>query len=91
MVIKMFPCDKCGVCCRKITKVIPLRHLALPNGVCRYLNQNTNLCNIYDNRPIYCNVDAYYNEYLSNQMSREEFYTLNMEHCNELKKLAQDK
>lgn len=81
----MFQCDKCGKCCRNVYKVQQLKHLALSNGICKYLDQTTNLCKIYEQRPIHCNVDAYYKKYMKGKMSIEEFYVMNMECCKELK------
>ena len=77
----MFKCEQCGCCCRKVGKTIIGKHMALPNGICKYLNQETNLCTIYAHRPIFCNVDAYYDKYYINEMSREEFYRLNKLEC----------
>lgn len=82
----MFPCDKCGECCRNVYKVKQLKHLALASGICKHLNQETNLCNIYQQRPLHCNIDAFYDMFLKNIMSIEEFYAMNLECCRELKK-----
>ena len=81
----MFPCDKCGKCCRNVSKVKQLKYLALPDGICKHLDQATNLCRIYQERPIHCNVDAYYQKFLADRMSIEEFYAMNLECCKELK------
>ncbi|MBR4903668.1 MAG: hypothetical protein IKZ53_03280 [Selenomonadaceae bacterium] len=45
-----------------------------------------NLCEIYSERPIFCNVEAYYDKNLSETMSREEFYKMNKSVCERLKK-----
>jgi len=82
----MFPCDKCGACCRNVYKVQQLKHLALASGICKHLDQETNLCKIYQQRPLHCNVDAYYEMFIKNIMSVEEFYAMNLECCKELKK-----
>lgn len=83
----MFNCEQCGCCCRNVGKSILGKHLALPNGVCKYLNQATNLCTIYKSRPIFCNVDAYYEKYLKYELSREEFYKINKQECETLRGL----
>ena len=59
--------------------------MVLPNGVCKFLNDKTNLCQIYSTRPIFCNVDAYYDKFLSHVMSREEFYRQNKLACQKLR------
>lgn len=56
------------------------------DGVCIHLNEETNLCDIYENRPIICRVDECYDRFFSH-MSREEFDHLNTLACLELKQL----
>ena len=77
----MFPCEKCGCCCRKVGEVFFAKYLALPDGSCKNLDQNSNLCKIYDQRPIFCRVDEFYDQKYSSEMSREEFYKINKELC----------
>lgn len=55
------------------------------DGVCRYFDEMTLLCKIYSERPIFCNVDKFYEEYLLLQCSRDEFYLVNYELCKILK------
>ena len=86
----MFPCERCGTCCRKISNVFFAKDMVLPNGVCKFLDENTNLCRIYSTRPIFCNVDAYYEKYLSQRMTREEFYEKNKSACLQLKTHIKD-
>ena len=83
----MFACDKCGSCCRQIGKAFFATDMASPDGVCKYLDRENNLCNIYQNRPIFCNVDAFYDAYFSHEMSREEFYRKNKKMCQKLRGL----
>ena len=77
----MFNCEMCGNCCRRIGKTLFAKGMALPDGSCKYLNKETNLCKIYNERPIFCRVDDYYDKFLFNQMTREEFYRKNKEIC----------
>lgn len=74
-------CKQCGQCCRQVGKTIQGLLLANDNGVCRYLDEKSNLCTIYASRPVFCNVDKYYDLYFSAKMSRDEFYQLNMRCC----------
>ena len=83
----MFNCERCGACCRNVGKTELGKLLALPNGICKYLNQETNLCTIYKNRPIYCNVDKYYEKYLFDKISKQEFYDMNKKECDKLQKV----
>ncbi|MDQ0480263.1 Fe-S-cluster containining protein [Hathewaya limosa] len=56
------------------------------DGVCRYFNCNIKLCSIYENRPEKCNVDKTYERYYKETMSKEQYYKLNYEACERLKK-----
>ena len=80
----MFPCQKCGVCCRHIGSVSFAKKMALPNGVCKFLDERTNLCSRYETRPIFCNVDRFYDKFLADKISREVFYEQNMKACESL-------
>lgn len=55
------------------------------DGVCKYFDDTTHLCTIYDSRPIYCNVDKFYDDFLSEKYTRQEFYDVNYESCKKLK------
>ena len=82
----MFKCDKCGICCTKLNLTELSSELNRGDGVCKYFDKENRICTIYDNRPIICNVDAYYNKYLLDVISLEEYYTLNKNICKKLKK-----
>lgn len=63
-------CTMCGKCCMQVDKVIEslpvianiigIENANFPyshkNGVCEKLDIKTNLCMVYDNRPIICNI-----------------------------------
>lgn len=80
-----FPCDRCGLCCRNLSLSSLYSDLDDGHGVCRYFNAKTNKCNIYERRPLKCNIDAMYNKYYAKVMTREEFYQINMQACSALK------
>ena len=66
------------------------RILLLITALMSHIKSNVilnNLCNIYQNRPIFCNVDAFYDAYFSHEMSREEFYRKNKKMCQKLRGL----
>jgi len=79
----MFECDKCGNCCRNLKMSELYNDLDRGDGICRYLVGN--LCSIYDNRPLKCNIDKSYDEFFSETMSREKFYEENYKICEKLK------
>lgn len=81
----MFQCDCCGMCCMNLSKSSIYSDLDRGDGICKYFNLDTKLCNIYENRPIKCNIDKTYELCFKESMSRNEFYNLNYEACNKLK------
>lgn len=83
-----FSCDCCGLCCRNVGKSFLQVELDRGDGVCKNLSEN-NLCKIYSERPLFCNVDAYWEKYLSEVMSREQFHKINYKVCAELKKAVE--
>lgn len=83
----MFQCDCCGQCCRNIASSSIYSSLDRGDGICKYFDDKTSLCSIYENRPIKCNVDAMYDIYFVNIMTKKEYYDLNYKFCEKLKKL----
>ena len=80
----MFECDSCGLCCMNIYKSEIYSELDRGDGVCEYLSGN--LCSIYENRPLLCRIDECYELFFKDTMSLEEYYRLNIEECEKLKK-----
>lgn len=81
----MFKCDQCGLCCMHVNRAVIDYDINMENGVCRYFNKRTKLCEIYDDRPIFCNVDKFYEKYFRDKYSREDYYSVNYDICNKLK------
>lgn len=79
---EIFPCSKCGECCRHINLIPQLSEFDRGDGICIHLSGN--LCDIYEQRPEICRVDVMYQKYYSEQYSRDTFYRLNMEVCSKL-------
>jgi hypothetical protein len=80
-----FPCCQCGCCCRHVNLSAIYTELDRGDGVCKYLSGN--LCSIYKERPLLCRVDESYERFFSKDMSREEFYRLNLDVCEKLQKM----
>lgn len=59
-------CEKCGLCCKKVN--------------CMHLTKD-NLCSIYENRPLVCNVDKTYDVFFARVMSKQEFEQMNRKVC----------
>ena len=79
----MFPCDKCGACCRNLHLSPLYTELDRGDGVCKYLSEN--LCSIYESRPLLCRVDESYEKFFKEVMSIEEYYRINLDVCKKLK------
>jgi len=56
------------------------------DGTCKFFNEKTKLCSIYNSRPDICRVDSIYLQYFQESITKEEFYSLNMAYCLELQK-----
>jgi hypothetical protein len=80
----MFKCDKCGQCCRHLANSEVYKELDRGDGVCKYLDGN--LCSIYDDRPVICNIDKAFELYFKHVISKEDYIKLNQEACLSLKR-----
>ena len=75
----MFSCIKCGLCCKMLKHIPILSDYDRGDGVCRYLDKN--LCSIYNDRPVICNIEKMYFSFFSKKMKINEFLKLNKESC----------
>lgn len=76
-----FPCTRCGACCRSVANNSTTDFLNRGDGVCKYLNDSTNLCSIYENRPDICRVDLQYKINYQKYISWDKFSELNQKAC----------
>lgn len=92
----MFPCTKCGCCCKRIDIAVNnMNHLTdvypaiskFPykwdeTGRCEQLGED-NKCKVYENRPLLCRIDE-----VGELMNYEqgEWYKMNAEACNHMMK-----
>lgn len=76
-----FKCNQCGLCCKNIHLIDELKDFHQGDGICKYLDIETNLCKIYEIRPDICNVEKSYENYYSQLYSREDYLQLNQEGC----------
>ena len=83
----LFPCVRCGLCCRNIDKVLQLQDFNDGTGTCTYLRSD-NLCSIYPTRPIWCNVAEAYSDMFRQTMPEHEFFVKNLEICIELNRMV---
>ena len=80
-----FQCDRCGLCCQRVGLSSVYKHLDRGDGICRYYEDATRKCSIYDERPLICNVEGFYEQHMKGKMSREQFFALNYDACRKLK------
>lgn len=87
----MFKCNKCGACCKTVSSNEIYKYLDKGDGICIHFNCDTNLCNIYENRPVICRVDEAYEQFFKKTMTLEEYYRLNYNACKMLKIITLEK
>lgn len=80
-----FECDMCGLCCQNLKLSKLYADLDRGDGVCRNYDEATHRCLIYATRPIICNVEEYYQKYLSRTMTKKDYLALNYAACKKLK------
>lgn len=84
MTTKEFPCTACGKCCRNVGLSKQTDFLDRGDSICKYFNEYTNLCTIYDQRPLVCRVEDYYDVFLSDKYEWNEFVDINLKICESL-------
>ena len=82
----MFHCDCCGLCCMNIDKSDLYSDLNRGDGICKYFDEQTHLCSIYDERPEKCNIDIANERLFKGVVTKEEYYKQNYLACKELKR-----
>lgn len=83
----LFDCTRCGACCRSVALSPLTAKLDKGNGVCCHLNEDNNLCLIYENRPNICRINQQYEQIYKNHFSWKEFCEINYQSC----KILQEK
>ncbi|WP_353049029.1 YkgJ family cysteine cluster protein [Exiguobacterium sp. s6] len=89
MKARTFPCDSCGLCCRKIGMIPGFEEFDDGNGTCIHLNEY-HQCSIYETRPLYCRITEGYDILFASEMSWDEYVLSNSAVCQTLKKEASD-
>jgi Fe-S-cluster containining protein len=74
-----FPCIQCGLCCRSLSNISLAAQYDSGNGTCKYLKEN--LCSIYKERPLICNVGKMYTVYFKNSMTEIQYIKKNLQSC----------
>ena len=82
-------CELCGAqCCRNWNPARYDKTIVNENGICKYLNTDTNLCTIYENRPDFCRVYKWYDIQFSQHMSLDKFLSEQKLGCKVLQKIS---
>lgn len=76
-----FQCEQCGICCTKVGEHDLYQYLDRGDGTCRYFDDQTRKCTIYETRPNICNVEWMYQHHYKEQYSKAEFFELNKSVC----------
>lgn len=82
----MFPCTKCGACCRKADRLPDAlkQHLSInEDGSCGFLLDD-GMCSIYEDRPLFCRIE----DIVPKSMGLKEWHKLNASMCNALQEEA---
>ena len=88
---KPFTCSCCGACCQQLEVFgEKYRWLDSGNGTCVYFDAKTNLCSVYEIRPLICRVDYGYSLYAS-KLPYDEYIRLTNIACNLLQKRFREK
>ena len=77
-----FKCSSCGACCRRVGLLADFPEATNEDGSCSRLIDDK--CAIYDDRPLICRVDEYYEKNLKDSMSKEAWHSSNHEYCNKM-------
>ena len=83
----IFPCTRCGQCCKNIGGIPQLKFHHSGDGVCCFYSER-NGCLIYKDRPDVCRIDEGYSKFFSKQLSLDDYYKKNASICNELQETA---
>lgn len=81
--IEKYPCNSCGICCTELNKSRLYEPMHNGDGICFHFCTETKKCKIYDSRPIICNINAFFERYITD-MSYIEYKKLNLENCRKL-------
>lgn len=79
-----FPCTACGLCCKRVGMSKETAFLDRGDNICRHFDEQSHLCKIYENRPLVCRVQEYYQTHLTHLYSWQEFIKINQRICKAL-------
>ena len=86
--MSLFPCTQCGLCCQRVSFAEETQFLDRDDGTCKHYDMVNKSCTIYAERPDICRVDKMYALHYEKKYHWDEFVTLNLQACANLKKLS---
>lgn len=89
MTLTVFPCTRCGQCCRNVYLADATQYLDRGDGTCRHYDEAEQSCQIYTARPDICRVNLQYQMHYVSKFSWEEFVEVNVMICKQLQHQAQ--
>jgi Fe-S-cluster containining protein len=84
----MFPCTKCGICCKSLKSHNLYEKMDRGDGVCIHFNELESLCSIYEDRPSICRIDDMYEQFFLEKMTKEDYFIVNAVLCYEAQEVA---
>jgi len=81
--MKKFNCTMCGACCRHADRHTDFPEPVREDGSCSHLTED-NKCDIYENRPLICQVNGYWEKYMQDSLSLEMWQRINYQACAKL-------
>lgn len=79
-----FECNQCGLCCQNLHLNPIYQEMHNGDGVCFHYDANLKLCKIYEQRPLFCNVEHGY-QFFKDILDKQQYYDLNYQFCEQLK------
>lgn len=84
----LFPCTKCGACCKHVNLSRETAFLDSGNGICKHFDNKRHVCLIYNTRPDICRIDKQYLMNYQIDYSWEQFIQLNLIACLHLQDIS---
>lgn len=76
-----FFCNKCGLCCKKVSESPTYCHLNRGDGICRHFQESDSSCSVFSSRPEICNMEIMYQKHFSREFSKDQFIEINKNIC----------
>lgn len=82
----IFPCTQCGLCCKNVHVAPETQFLDRGDGACKYYDDASKKCTIYEQRPNICRVDRMFKLQYKEVYTWNQYVDLNIQACEVLQK-----